>query len=305
MKQRKCRLRILPVVLALLAVLCVPALAADYQDGSYKVDFSMEGLGRHNVAWSTATVDVEGGKLYVTFTLERVDPRDHAPQYDWLKTSLGSVTPSINDASYTCTFKRVPVPSLGRVAVTAQTSAMSQPYEVEYTLVIGSDGIPEAAPSAEPSPEPTPSASTAPSAEPSETPSASPSAEPSETPAVTVSPAVTPSETPSAEPSETPAEAPSPTPSEEPAAAASEAPSEPSPSAATPSDEKPELPEKEPAPAPSPEEAVETTGESATGETGAERKSPVVPIVIAAVVVIAVVVLLYLRGAKKRKGGHE
>ena len=41
------------------------AWASDYADGTYTVPFSMEGLGRHNVAWSTATVHVEDGALYV------------------------------------------------------------------------------------------------------------------------------------------------------------------------------------------------------------------------------------------------
>ena len=106
------------------------AAAADYADGTYTVPFSMEGLGRHNVAWSTATVHVENGALYVDFTVERVDPRDHAPQYDWLQTSLGTVTPVKNDDNFTCTFYRVPVPNLGRVDVSVQTSAMSQPIQL-------------------------------------------------------------------------------------------------------------------------------------------------------------------------------
>ena len=77
-------MRVCAVLLAVLLLLtgsCLTVLADDeaYEDGTYTVPFEMLGLGRHNKAWDTATVYVEGGLLYVDFTLERVDPRDHAP----------------------------------------------------------------------------------------------------------------------------------------------------------------------------------------------------------------------------------
>ncbi len=129
-------------LLAAAAFTAPRAYAEDYEDGTYTVSFSMDGLGRHNVAWSTATVHIEGGAIYVDFTLERVDPRDHAPQYDYLTTPCGTYYPTSDDATYTCTFSWVQVPHLGRVDVAAMTSAMSQPYEVEYVLHIDDAGIP-------------------------------------------------------------------------------------------------------------------------------------------------------------------
>lgn len=134
------------LVLLCAAALTSPAACAApaYQDGDYTVAFSIDGLGRHNAAWDSATVHVKNGALYVDFTLERIDPRDHAPQYDWLKTDCGTYTPTLNDATFTCVFSGVQVPHLGTVTASAQTSAMSQPYEVDYVLHIDDSTIPTA-----------------------------------------------------------------------------------------------------------------------------------------------------------------
>lgn len=131
------------VFLFALSLSVVPqTAAADYEDGSYSVPVSVTGLGRHNILWSTAAVTVENGEIYADITFERVDPRDHAPQFDWLKTSLGTFSPEIDDASFTCTFRRVRIADFGSVDVTLQTSAMSQPYELEYTLQFDGSSVP-------------------------------------------------------------------------------------------------------------------------------------------------------------------
>lgn len=219
---RACRVLFAALLLLSGAVLLSSAAwAADYADGTYTVPFSMEGMGRHNVAWSTATVHVEGDALYVDFTVERIDPRDHAPQYDWIRTSLGTVTPVLNDENYTCSFYRVPVANLGRVDVTVQSSGMSQPYEIDYTLVIDGSSIPAAAapePSAEPTPEPSAGSTPAPSAEPTPEPSSKPTPEPS------AEPSPEPSTEPSAAPSEAPEQTETPSPSEAPKATETSAP---------------------------------------------------------------------------------
>ncbi len=272
------------------------AFAADYEDGTYTVPFSMSGLGRHNIAWRTATVEIEDGNFYLTFTLERVDPRDHAPQYDWFASSLGSVTPVINDEAYTCTFRRLPVPSLGEVEVSAQTSAMSQPYAIDYTISIDASSIPlkaeetpeitpEPAPeeASEPAPEQTPEAADAPSEPVSAEPSAEAAAAPAEAqPAGDASPA-----------EEAPAE-PLPTPeseaSEDAAPAESEAPAqdEPTPEAAEPAPEA--AADETPAPAQAQEPAAE--GNTVTGTVIA---------VVAAIIVIAAALI----AMKSKKGKNE
>ncbi|MBO6010876.1 MAG: hypothetical protein J6P71_03645, partial [Oscillospiraceae bacterium] len=132
MKKRIAALLALALVFALLAA---PAAHAAYADGTYTVPVSIEGLGRHNVLWSAATLHVEGGSLYIDVTFERVDPRDHAPQYEWMETSLGRVNGVKDDASYTCSFYRLPIPGFGRIAVSVLTTAMSEPKAVDYTIV--------------------------------------------------------------------------------------------------------------------------------------------------------------------------
>ena len=179
-KQTLCLL-LTAVLLCALALTAAPAYAAEYQDGDYTVAFSMEGLGRHNVAWDTATVHVKDGKLYVDFTLERVDPRNHAPQYDWLKTERGKFIPSINDEKFTCTFSWVEVSHLGRVDVVAYSAPMAT--EMDYTMIIDDSKIPTAAapaPDPTPDPEPTPTPDPAPAPEPA--PAPDPTPEPSPTP---------------------------------------------------------------------------------------------------------------------------
>jgi hypothetical protein len=163
MKREKRCFAVLLLSLLLLGLMGMSAGAEDvYEDGSYTVPFSMEGLGRHNIAWDTATVTVENGLLYVDFTLERVDPRDQAPQFDWISTACGTFVPEIDNANFICVFSRIQVPKLGRVEVTVQTSAMSMPYEIDYTIVIDGSSIPlkapepTPAPTPEPTPEPTP-----------------------------------------------------------------------------------------------------------------------------------------------------
>ncbi|MBO4422633.1 MAG: hypothetical protein J5879_04300, partial [Clostridia bacterium] len=87
----KKRFAALLAIVLLIAFTAAPAASAAYADGTYTVPVSMEGLGRHNVVWSSATLHVEGGQLYIDIVFERVDPRDHAPQLDWMETSLGRV----------------------------------------------------------------------------------------------------------------------------------------------------------------------------------------------------------------------
>ncbi len=254
---------------ALLLIICAaPACAVTYADGDYTVPFSMEGLGRHNIAWSTATVHVEGGALFVDFTVERVDPRNHAPQFDWLQTPAGTATPILNDETYTATFLRVPVPDLGRVDVTVQSSGMSAPVLLDYTIVIDGSGIPEAS-AATPSPAPSPA--------PTQTPAVAPDLTPAPTQAPTPTP-VLPAETASApNPAPAPEQTPSPAPAPAPAAT--------------------ETPKTEPAPAPSaPPVPVTGTGAETPAKTG--NVGTIALIAGIAVVVIGGAAALVLRRRK-------
>ncbi|MBR2520762.1 MAG: hypothetical protein IKE62_01090 [Oscillospiraceae bacterium] len=278
------RLFLLTALCAVLAVaFAAPARAASYADGDYTVPFSIEGLGRHNVAWDTATVHVEGGELFVDFTIERVDPRNHPPQYDWVRTSLGTVEPVLDEENFTASFYRVPVPDLGSVEVSMLTSGMSSPVTVDYVIFIDDSSIPQAAELDEPSAEPTPT----PSAEPTPTPSAEP----------TPTPSAEPTPTPSAEPTPTPSAESTPTPSAEPAATPSAEP------AATPSAEPTAAPSAEPAEDGSDKAAQAAPDSSAIpapykADTAGKSGTVTVIIIVAAVVVIAAAAALILRKKK-------
>ena len=123
--------RMIAVLLAVLLLGCGVLLSVSaeedvYEDGTYTVPFSMDGLGRHNIAWDTATVTVENGLLYVDFTMERVDPRDHAPQLDWIRTDCGTFTPEIDNANFTCTFRRVQIADLADYIIKKKGCARPQ-----------------------------------------------------------------------------------------------------------------------------------------------------------------------------------
>ncbi len=284
------------LALCVLASMQLCAFAADYEDGTYTVPFSMSGLGRHNIAWNTATVEVENGSLYVTFTLERVDPRDHAPQYDWVETSLGKVVPTINDEAFTCTFSHVPVPSLGEVEVSAQTSAMSQPYAIDYTINVSDEGIPlKAEPTPEPLPEPTPVPTPEPpqepAAEPDDAPAADANAAPENTP---IAPAPTEE---AALPEEAPS-MPSPTPGIEPEETAEPAETE-APASAEPETDEPAASE---APAPESPEAEAPAPAPVDGEPAEEVNTNVGTLVAILAAIVAAAAVLITVITKKGKG---
>ena len=285
----KKRIAALLALILLFALMAAPAARAAYADGTYTVSVSIEGLGRHNVLWSAATLHVEGGSLYIDVTFERVDPATHAPQYDWMQTSLGRVTPVKNDETCLCTFYRLPIPSLGNVPVTVLSSAMSQPYEIEYTLKIDGSSVPlaeETTSEPEPSAEPTPDSAETPA--PTEAPPAT--AEP------TAEPAPEPTDEPSAEPApEQPEETPElPIEPTEPDAPDAPAPDDPviltpdlptdAPPAPSGDIEHPGTPEAPSAPAPEAHSGLGTGG--------------IIGIIAAAAVVIAVVLALCLKKKK-------
>ena len=86
----------------------VTASGLSYQDGTYQVSVSLSGgkMG-HNDVLSPCTVTVSGGVPYATLVFKRVTAPWHAPSYEWLRTSRGTVYPVVNEGNYTNTFDRV------------------------------------------------------------------------------------------------------------------------------------------------------------------------------------------------------
>ena len=131
-------------VLLLALILTAPPAHAEYRDGTYQTAISLGGSGmNHNELLSPTTVRIENGSIYVDLVFHRVT-NDHAPQYASVTTGCGTFTgPSISDTALTCAFYGVEVPSLGDVSITTLTEAMSQPYEVDYTVHIDDSAIPQ------------------------------------------------------------------------------------------------------------------------------------------------------------------
>lgn len=139
-------------VLLLALILAAPKAHAEYRDGTYQAAISLGGSGmNHNELLSPTTVRIENGSIYVDLVFHRVT-NDHAPQYVSVTTGCGTFTgPSISDTAMTCAFYGVEVPSLGDVSITTVTEAMSQPYEVDYTLYVDDSAIPQTGGSTAPS----------------------------------------------------------------------------------------------------------------------------------------------------------
>ena len=121
----------------------VTASGLSYQDGTYQVSVSLSGgkMG-HNDVLSPCTVTVSGGVPYATLVFKRVTAPWHAPSYEWLRTSRGTVYPVVNEGNYTNTFNQVPLPGLGSVSITTLSTAMSEPHEISYTLYFDPGAIP-------------------------------------------------------------------------------------------------------------------------------------------------------------------
>lgn len=138
-------------LLLLALILTAPPAHAEYRDGTYQAAISLGGSGmNHNELLSPTTVRIENGSIYVDLVFHRVT-NDHAPQYVSVTTGCGTFTgPSISETALTCAFYGVEVPSLGDVSITTVTEAMSQPYEVDYTLHIDDADIPQTGGSAAP-----------------------------------------------------------------------------------------------------------------------------------------------------------
>lgn len=104
----------------------------DLEDGSYEVGVTLEGgSGRASVA-SPAPLDVEDGQATATITWS-------SPHYDYMVVDGQRLLP-VNEGGNS-TFE-VPVASLDEpLGVVADTTAMSKPHEISYTLVFDAGSV--------------------------------------------------------------------------------------------------------------------------------------------------------------------
>lgn len=161
--------RLFAVMMLIMLMLPSSAFAAIYEDGTYYVPVSLSGgsMG-HNDIVSPCTVHVENGAIYADIVMRRVTSPWHAPRYDWMATSEGTVVPTTNESDYTQTFSYLPLPNLETVGITTSTSAMSEAHEISYTLYFDASSVPlksENSGSSSPEPQAEPQTPSAPSAQ--------------------------------------------------------------------------------------------------------------------------------------------
>lgn len=108
------------------------AAQTDLADGTYTIELEMEGGSGKSTITSPAALTVQDGKAYVRIEWS-------SPNYDYM---------IVNDTKYlplegreNSTFE-IPVPAFDQpVTVIGDTTAMSTPHEVEYTLTFFSDTV--------------------------------------------------------------------------------------------------------------------------------------------------------------------
>ena len=135
------RLAVTAVLAVFVMASSIPSLAATYQDGTYSVPVSLSaGRMSHNAIVSPCSVTISGGQIYATIVFKRVSD-DGIPQYSYFTTTAGTVYPQQYGA-HAHIFNNAPLPSLGNVNVTMETTAMSTPYTLNYTFYFDDSAIP-------------------------------------------------------------------------------------------------------------------------------------------------------------------
>ena len=135
------RLAVTAILAVFVMASAIPSLAATYQDGTYSVPVSLsEGRMSHNAIVSPCSVTISGGQIYATIVFKRVSD-DGIPQYSYFTTTAGTVYPQQYGA-HAQIFNSAPLPSLGSVNVTMETTAMSTPHTLNYTLYFDDSAIP-------------------------------------------------------------------------------------------------------------------------------------------------------------------
>ena len=103
------------------------------EDGDYTMDVTLTGGSGRATIDSPAAINVEGDKATATIVWS-------SPNYDYMKVGEEKFLP-VNQGGETSVFE-IPVTVFDRkMAVAADTTAMSTPHEIEYTLLFDSASI--------------------------------------------------------------------------------------------------------------------------------------------------------------------
>ncbi len=129
---------------AVLAILCAwapltthaeapEAAWIEMEDGEYAIDVAMEGGSGKVTISSPAILIVEDGRAYARIEWS-------STHYDYMKVGDETYYPANEDGGYS-TFE-IPITVFNEaMTVIGDTTAMSTPHEVEYTLIFDSDSI--------------------------------------------------------------------------------------------------------------------------------------------------------------------
>lgn len=100
-------------------------------DGEYTIEVSLEGGSGKASVQSPAKLTVENGQAYAEIIWS-------SNKYDYMVVEDEKILPTSTDEF---SVFDIPVASLGRMAVSADTTAMSTPHEISYTLIFDPDTI--------------------------------------------------------------------------------------------------------------------------------------------------------------------
>lgn len=102
------------------------------EDGNYTAEVTLEGGSGKTTVDSPAKIRVEQGKIYATVTFS-------SPNYDYMMVGGEKYLPINTEGNSSF---EIPVSGFDwKMAVTADTTAMSTPHEIEYTLYFDSQTI--------------------------------------------------------------------------------------------------------------------------------------------------------------------
>lgn len=110
----------------------VTAESLSLEDGTYTVEVQLEGGSGKATVESPATLKVENGKAYAVIVWS-------SPNYDYMVVEEEKYEPVNTEGNSTF---EIPVAGFDRkLSVSADTTAMSTPHEIEYTLYFDSNSI--------------------------------------------------------------------------------------------------------------------------------------------------------------------
>lgn len=106
--------------------------SSDIEDGEYTVEVTLEGGSGKSSVESPAKLTVESGKAFAEIVW-------NSPNYDYMIVDGEKILPFNTDGN--SSFK-IPVSEFdSKIDVKADTTAMSEPHEIEYTLYFNSESI--------------------------------------------------------------------------------------------------------------------------------------------------------------------